>query len=233
MIILMKVIKRDGREVKFDKSKIFNAVSKAVIEVDGEINQSSIDLCNKIANEIENIKVDKLSVEEIQDMVEELLASSDRKDIAKAYIRYRYDREKSRAVMNDLETRYKQICKLIRGQDEDSKKENSNKDTRITPTMRDYIAGFTCRRMATDIILPPDIVEAHNKGEIHYHDTDYSPLMPMPNCCLINLEDMLQNGTVMSETLIEKPKSLRTGCTVTTQIVTQVANSQYGFKLPY
>lgn len=231
--MVKNVVKRDGRVVGFNEDKIVNAVLKAFKDVDSDITEDSKDIAVKIANEISSSKSDELSVEEIQDMVEELLASSDRKDIAKAYIRYRYDREKSRAVMNDLETRYKQICKLIRGQDEDSKKENSNKDTRITPTMRDYIAGFTCRRMATDIILPPDIVEAHNKGEIHYHDTDYSPLMPMPNCCLINLADMLQNGTVISETLIEKPKSFRTCCTITTQIVTQVASSQYGFKLPY
>ena len=226
---MIEVTKRDGRKVKFDKSKIFNAVSKAVIEVDGEINQSGIDLCNKIANEIEKIDIDKLSVEEIQDMVEKLLMGSNRTDVAKAYIRYRYNRETSRAVLKDLQSRYNKICDLVRGKDEESKKENSNKDTRIIPTMRDYIAGFSCRSMATDIVLPKDIAEAHKKGIIHYHDTDYSPVMPMHNCGLINLEDMFQNGTVISGVQIEKPKSFRTACTIATQIITQVASSQYGF----
>ena len=150
------------------------------------------------------------------------------KDGARSYDSYRYDREKNRALSKDLDKRYSEFISLIQGTNEEANKENSNKDTRIIPTMRDYIAGFTCREMAEKFILPKDIVEAHKKGIIHVHDTDYSPSMPMNNCCLINLEDMLQNGTVISGTMIEKPHSFRTACTITTQIITQVASSQYG-----
>lgn len=224
----MKVIKRNGSKVDFDKNKIIKAINKAFIEVDGKLyeNETAMD----IADDIEKIarSVDSLSIEEIQNLVETYLMDSERTDVAKAYIRYRYKREQDRATNNDLENRYQRLHKLITGQDEESNKENSNKDTRIIPTMRDYIAGFTCRELAEKIILPKDIVEAHEAGIIHYHDTDYSPVMPMPNCCLINLEDMLQNGTVISGVQIHKPHSFRTACTIATQIITQVASSQYG-----
>lgn len=153
---------------------------------------------------------------------------SDRLDVAKSYICYRYKRQLSRAMQKDLNNRYTHIKDLISGKDEESNKENSNKDTRIIPTMRDYIAGFTCRELAEKIILPPDIAKAHKDGIIHVHDTDYSPAMPMNNCCLINLEDMLQNGTVISGAGIHTPHSFRTACTLATQIITQVASSQYG-----
>lgn len=227
---LMKVIKRDGRKVPFEKNKIKNAIMKAFIEVDGKdnINEKKIDsLVEDIVIILKYSFVGLINIEDIQDTVENALMEV-RKDVAKAYIKYRYDREKSRAVMNDLKQRCNKIQDFIKGKDEESKKENSNKDTRITPTMRDYIAGFTCRRMATDIILPHDIVEAHNLGIIHYHDTDYSPTMPMNNCGLINLLDMLWNGTVISEVKIDRPKTFRTACTIATQIIAQVASSQYG-----
>lgn len=224
----MKVIKRNGDKVEFDKNKIIKAINKAFIEVDGKLyeNETAID----IADDIEKIarSVDSLSIEEIQNLVETYLMDSERTDVARAYIRYRYKREQDRATNNDLENRYQRLHKLITGQDEESNKENSNKDTRIIPTMRDYIAGFTCRELAEKVILPKDIVEAHEAGIIHYHDTDYSPVMPMSNCCLINLEDMLQNGTVISGVQIHKPHSFRTACTIATQIITQVASSQYG-----
>lgn len=218
------VIKRDGRIVEYDKSKIVTAISKAMKDVDN-INK---DLANRIANDISKLDVKRISVEELQDLVEEKLMSSKMKDVARSYVRYRYDREKNRALSKDLDKRYNEFISLIQGTNEEANKENSNKDTRIIPTMRDYIAGFTCREMAEKFILPKDIVEAHKKGIIHVHDTDYSPSMPMNNCCLINLEDMLQNGTVISGTMIEKPHSFRTACTITTQIITQVASSQYG-----
>lgn len=218
------VIKRDGRIVEYDKSKIVAAISKAMKDVDN-INK---DLANRIANDISKLDVKRISVEELQDLVEEKLMSSKMKDVARSYVRYRYDREKNRALSKDLDERYNEFISLIQGTNEEANKENSNKDTRIIPTMRDYIAGFTCREMAEKFILPKDIVEAHKKGIIHVHDTDYSPSMPMNNCCLINLEDMLQNGTVISGTMIEKPHSFRTACTITTQIITQVASSQYG-----
>lgn len=224
----MKVIKRNGDKVEFDKNKIIKAINKAFIEVDGKLyeNETAID----IADDIEKIarSVDSLSIEEIQNLVETYLMDSERTDVARAYIRYRYKREQDRATNSDLENRYQRLHKLITGQDEESNKENSNKDTRIIPTMRDYIAGFTCRELAEKVILPKDIVEAHEEGIIHYHDTDYSPVMPMSNCCLINLEDMLQNGTVISGVQIHKPHSFRTACTIATQIITQVASSQYG-----
>lgn len=154
--------------------------------------------------------------------------STKAKDVARAYITYRHDRDQYRNVKENLSQKYKQLQELLNGTDEESNKENSNKDTRIIPTMRDYIAGFTCRELANNFILPQEIANAHKEGIIHFHDSDYSPTMPMHNCDLINLEDMLQNGTVISGTLIEKPHKFSTACTIATQIITQVASSQYG-----
>lgn len=224
------IIKRDGSLANFDKQRIINAINKAFIEVDGSILNEEI--AQEIANDIEEMvngfPNGSIEVEEIQDMVEDGLMDSERKDVAKAYIRYRYKRNQDRKIKKDLEERYNHLHLLITGKDEESNKENSNKDTRILPTMRDYIAGFTCRELAEKFVLPPDVVEAHKQGIIHVHDTDYSPVMPMSNCCLINLEDMLQNGTVISGVKINKSHSFRTACTITTQIITQVASSQYG-----
>lgn len=220
----MKVIKRDGKIVDFNKNKIVNAILKAMDEA-GETNK---DIANRIANEIRKLDREQITVEEIQDLVEDKLMNSRLKKTARAYIRYRYDREKNREISSDLQKRYEQLIHLIKGDDEESKKENSNKDTRILSTMRDYIAGFTCREMASKLLLPKDIQYAHENGLIHFHDSDYSPAMPMHNCCLINLEDMLQNGTMIGEVLIEKPHSFRTACTITTQISAAVASSQYG-----
>ena len=218
------VVKRDGRIVEFDKSKIADAILKAM----NDVNNINKDLANRIANDISKLNTNEISVEELQDLVEEKLMSSKMKDVARSYVRYRYDREKNRELSKDLNKRYNEFISLVQGSNEEANKENSNKDTRIIPTMREYIAGFTCREMAEKFILPKDIVEAHKQGIIHVHDTDYSPSMPMNNCCLINLEDMLQNGTVISGTMIEKPHSFRTACTIVTQIITQVASSQYG-----
>lgn len=218
------IIKRDGREVSFQKEKIINAITKAMTDV-GNVH---MDVANRIAADIDKMDFEKIHVEDLQDIIEEKLMSSKMKDVAKSYIRYRYDREKNRALSKDLDKRYQEFVSLIQGSNAEANTENSNKDTRIIPTMRDYIAGFTCREMAEKFILPKDIVEAHKQGIIHVHDTDYSPAMPMNNCCLINLEDMLQNGTVISGTMIEKPHSFRTACTVVTQIIAQVASSQYG-----
>ena len=223
----MVVLKRDGRQVGFDRSKIFNAVYKAFEQLNKPSDEAT-QIAGKIANEIEAGCKNGCSVEDIQDIVEKKLMASSHKDVAKAYINYRYQKGQDRALRENLEERYERLQKLITGRDEESNKENSNKDTRIIPTMRDYIAGFTCRELATKVVLPPDIAKAHEEGIIHYHDTDYSPVMPMTNCCLINLEDMLQNGTVISGVKINKPHSFRTACTITTQIITQVASSQYG-----
>lgn len=223
----MIVTKRDGRQVDFDKSKIYNAVYKAFEQLNKPVDEA-VQVAGKIANEIEANCKEGSSVEDIQDTVEKKLMASSHKDVAKAYINYRYQKSQDRALRNNLEERYERLQKLITGRDEESNKENSNKDTRIIPTMRDYIAGFTCRELATKVVLPPDIAKAHEEGIIHYHDTDYSPVMPMTNCCLINLGDMLQNGTVISGVKINKPHSFRTACTIATQVITQVASSQYG-----
>lgn len=223
----MRVTKRDGRQVDFDKSKIFNAVFKAFSQLNKPPIEST-QIAGQIAEEIESEYKDGGSVEDIQNMVEHKLMGTYYKDVAKAYITYRYQKNQDRVLQGNLETRYERLQKLITGKDEESNKENSNKDTRIIPTMRDYIAGFTCRELASKVVLPQDIAKAHEEGIIHYHDTDYSPVMPMTNCCLINLEDMLQNSTVISGVKINKPHSFRTACTITTQIITQVASSQYG-----
>lgn len=221
----MKVKKRNGELADFDPNRIIIAIEKAFEET-GEYHDKEIS--SSIAHDIQGDAWDGITVEEIQDMVEDLLMIASYKHTAKAYIRYRYKRNQDRMLQNDLEKRYEHLHKLVTGKDEESNKENSNKDTRILPTMRDYIAGFTCRELATKVLLPPDIAEAHKLGIIHFHDSDYSPVMPMSNCCLINLEDMLQNGTVISGVQINKPHSFRTACNIATQIITQVASSQYG-----
>lgn len=227
----LEVIKRDKRRVAFDKQKIIDAILKAFQEVDGEVSDYAKIKAEHIADYIEQKAIETegpLSIEDIQNLCENGLMSTKRKNVARAYIRYRYQREASREIIKSLENRYNKVFSLITGNDKESKEENSNKNTEIIPTMRDYIAGFTCREMADNLILPKEISDAHREGIIHFHDTDYSPAMPMSNCCLINLEDMLQNGTIISETMIEKPHSFRTACTIVTQIITQVASSQYG-----
>ena len=221
---MMNVTKRDGSVVAFDRQKIVTAIEKAMNDTSAGVDE---ELAERIATVIQDMDKDA-SVEEIQDMVEDNLMSSDRKDVARSYIIYRDAHARRRDATDDQKRRYDEIRRLVVGEDEDSKKENSNKDTRIIPTMRDYMAGFTCRELATEVVFPKDLSDAHKAGLIHIHDTDYSPVMPMFNCDLINLDDMLQNGTVISKTLIEKPKSFRTACTVVTQIITQVASCQYG-----
>lgn len=221
---MQNVTKRDGTVVAFDRQKIVTAIEKAMNDTPAGVDE---ELAERIADSVQSIKEDR-AVEEIQDLVEDNLMDSDRKDVARAYIIYRDAHAKRRDATADQMRRYKEIRNLVIGEDEESKKENSNKDTRIIPTMRDYMAGFTCRELATEVVFPKDLSDAHKAGLIHIHDTDYSPVMPMFNCDLINIEDMLQNGTVISKTLIEKPKSFRTACTVLTQIITQVASCQYG-----
>lgn len=193
-----------------------------------DIDDVNEDVARRIANDISKLDYAEIDVEEIQDLVEEKLMASKMKNVARQYIRYRYDREKTRAINKNMQERFDEFHSLIEGSNDEANKENSNKDTRIISTMRDYIAGFTCKEMAGKFIIPEDLMEGHNQGCWHIHDLDYSPAMPMTNCCLINLEDMLQNGTVISGTLIEKPHSFRTACTITSQISAQVASSQYG-----
>ena len=225
----MEVIKRDGRRVSFDKEKIRVAVKKAFNEVEQRDNIEIPDVDNTIGKIVDEVceclhmgngKVVK--IETIQDAVEEVLMSY-RFDVAKAYITYRYKRMLARKMNNTDNA----ILSLIDCANEDIKEENSNKNPTLLPTQRDYMAGTVSKDLTDRLLLPEDIVKAHNEGIIHFHDTDYFA-QHMHNCDLVNLEDMLQNGTVISGTMIEKPHSFATACTIATQIIAQVASNQYG-----
>lgn len=218
----LTVIKRDGRKAKFDKDKIKVAVLKAFIDVDDEETTYAKEKARDIANYIENLDKD-MSVEEIQDLVQEKLMASNRKDVAAKYVEYRYKRK----LVRESNTTDKTILEIIEGDSDYWNGENSNKNPRLNTTIRDYMAGETSTDISRRILLPKEVIEAHDKGEIHFHDMDYFA-QHMHNCDLINLEDMLQNNTVISETLIESPHSFSTACTVATQIIAQVASAQYG-----
>jgi len=221
----MKIIKRDGTEAIFDKNKIEIAISKANLSVN-KSDRLSIDTIKYIADEIET-KCESLgrapSVEEVQDMVEKELLRFDKYELSKNYITYRYQRAMTRSS-NATDER---ILSLVNQCNEDIKQENSNKNPTIISTQRDYIAGETSKDISDRLLLPEDVVEADREGIFHFHDKDYF-ICREYNCCLINLEDMLQNGTVISETKIEKPHSFATACNIATQIIAQVASSQYG-----
>lgn len=218
----MKVIKRDGREVEFDSKKIEQAVLKAFWEVDNEITPYAIDKARDIAKGVKNSNVDSITVEEIQDIAEKRLMATNRKDVAKAYVRFRYKRELARVTMLD-----KTILEIVDCKNEYWAGENSNKNPRLNTTIRDNIAGAISSNLTRKILLPKDIVEAHDEGIIHFHDADYA-IQKMNNCCLVNVEDMLQNSTVISEVKIDTPHSFSTACTIATQAIAQVASAQYG-----
>ena len=217
----MIVVKRNGDKVPFNKDKICNAILKAYNEVNptNDNVDNALSDCSKVCS---NITAEKISVEQIQDIVENILMDSC-KDVAKAYITYRYKRMLARKMNNTDNT----ILSLIDCTNEEIKEENSNKNSTLLPTQRDYMAGTVSKDLTDRLLLPNDIVEAHEQGIIHFHDADYFA-QHMHNCDLVNLEDMLQNGTVISETMIEKPHSFATACTITTQIIAQVASNQYG-----
>ena len=220
----MQVVKRDGRKAEFDKDKIKEAVLKAFNEVypntdDDNISEAN-NVCEVVCNSIN--KLNEISVEQIQDVVENILMGYDTV-VAKAYITYRYKRMLARKMNNTDNA----ILSLIDCANEDIKEENSNKNPTLLPTQRDYMAGTVSKDLTDRLLLPEDIVKAHNEGIIHFHDTDYFA-QHMHNCDLVNLEDMLQNGTVISGTMIEKPHSFATACTIATQIIAQVASNQYG-----
>ena len=223
----MNVIKRDGREDKFQKGKITLAVQKASDEVEKSGGESMPQIAiQTIATEVyNNFKVQDcaVSVENIQDAIESLLMQRGYYDVAKTYIRYRYERQLAR----NGNTTDGKIMSIVDGVNEDVIQENSNKNPKIAATQRDYIAGEVSRDIVSRLILPKDIREAHEQGLIHFHDSDYA-IQRMHNCCLINLEDMLQNGTVINGTLIEKPHSFATACNIATQVMAQVASNQYG-----
>lgn len=217
----MKVIKRDGTLVPFNRNKIVNAINKAFLEVDGVLYE--IDTANDIADEIENELIEEISVEEIQNKIEESLMQSERKDVARAYVRYRYKKE----ILRETNNTYESIVKLVEMNNEELKEENSNKDAIIASTQRDYMAGEVSKDITRRFLLPAVVQQAHESGEIHFHDADYFA-QHIINCCLINLDDMLQNGTVINKTLIEKPHSFATACNIATQIIAVVASGQYG-----
>ena len=220
---MTKVIKRDCSEVDFDKSKISTAILKAMKNGSGIVKQK---IAEDIANEIEEDCKDKdeVSISDIESMVYDKLITKKQRLTAKAYEGYRSIREFQRENENTIDT---EITELLSGESDYWNNENSNKNPRLNTTQRDYLAGIVSKDASRRYILPPEIVQAHDDGLIHVHDLDYL-IQYMNNCCLINLEDMLQNGTVISETLIEKPHSFSTACTVATQIIAQVASSQYG-----
>nr|DAU21116.1 MAG TPA: anaerobic ribonucleoside triphosphate reductase [Caudoviricetes sp.] len=222
----IKVIKRNGDIVDFDKDKIYNAVSKAFVETYSGIAEYNIGTAHRVTDnvvlKIYNLYNNQISVEEIQNIVECELMDYD-KAVAQAYIRYRYKREMVRGLHNTDN----EMLSLIDCENEAIKEENSNKNPTLLPTQRDYMAGTVSKDLTNRILLPEDIVKAHNEGIIHFHDADYFA-QHMHNCDLIDLNDMLQNGTVISGTMIEKPHSFATACTIATQIIAQVASNQYG-----
>ena len=221
----MKIIKRSGEEKPFDIKKIANAIRKAsqVVDIKDALSEGRINL---IAEEVAGVCAGRdraMTVEEIQDVVESKIMEMGSHEIAKKYIVYRYKRELARKA----NTTDQQILSLIECNNEDVKQENSNKNPTINSVQRDYMAGEVSKDVSSRLLLPPDIVQAHKDGIIHFHDMDYYA-QHMHNCDLVNLEDMLQNGSVISETMIEKPKSFSTACNIATQIIAQVASNQYG-----
>ena len=221
----MKIIKRSGSEVAFDPQKIVTAVTKANESVVPSARMSAIQI-KRIAEDVESAAQNmnrSLSVEEIQDMVEDQIMNQRAFDVARRYITYRY----RRALVRKSNTTDEQILSLIECNNEEVKQENSNKNPTVNSVQRDYMAGEVSKDITKRLLLPADIVNAHEQGIIHFHDADYFA-QHMHNCDLVNLEDMLQNGTVISGTLIEKPHSFSTACNIATQIIAQVASCQYG-----
>jgi ribonucleoside-triphosphate reductase len=218
----MKVIKRDGTTVDFDRSKIIRAVQKAnqAVEPKDQITEEQIE---SIADFVSAVDRPRLLVEDIQDMVEKQLVEIGTYPLTKAYIIYRYQRSLARK----RNTTDEDIMKLLEGTNKEMAEENSNKDTSVASTQRDYIAGIVSRDLTRRLLLPDRISKAHDEGVLHFHDADYF-VQPIFNCCLINIGDMLDNGTMMNGKLIESPKSFQVACTVTTQIIACVASNQYG-----
>ncbi len=221
----MNVIKRNGTEVAFDIEKIVAAISKANASVDEKARMTPLQL-QRIAEfvELSCLKMNRApSVEEIQDLVEYQIMAHGAYEVAKNYVTYRY----TRSLVRKSNTTDEKILSLIECCNEEAKQENSNKNPIVNSTQRDYMAGEVSRDLSERLLLPPDIVEAHREGIIHFHDSDYYA-QHMHNCDLVNLEDMLQNGTVITGTLIERPHSFSTACNIATQIIAQVASNQYG-----
>ena len=217
----MIIIKRDGREVDYNRSKIITAIQKANLEVPPEekVTQEQIE---EIVNYIESRNRKRFLVEDIQDIIEQKLMAEGKYVLAKTYIIYRYTRE----LVRKANTTDDSILSLIRNSNKDVMEENSNKNATVASTQRDLIAGEVSKDLTRRILLPEKISKAHEEGAIHFPDADYF-VQPIFNCCLINIKDMLDNGTVMNGKLIESPKSFQVACTVMTQIISAVASSQY------
>ena len=221
----MKIIKRSGKEVIFNGDKIIAAIEKANNEVTDEKKLTAgqiSDIERTVESQCASL-TRAASVEEIQDMVEDGLMRSGKLEVARKYITYRY----KHALVRKSNTTDEQIMSLIECSNEEVKQENSNKNPTVNSVQRDYMAGEVSKDITRRFLLPEDVVKAHEEGIIHFHDSDYFA-QHMHNCCLVNLEDMLQNGTVISETMIERPKSFSTACNIATQAIAQIASSQYG-----
>ena len=218
----MKVIKRDGTTVDFNRDKIFRAIQKANLAVDPE-ERISDEQINSIVNYVEQKNRPRLLVEDIQDMVERQLMEMEKYTLAKAYIIYRY----TRALVRKQNTTDESILSLLHNTNKELAEENSNKNTVIASTQRDYIAGEVSRDLTRRLLLPEKISKAHDDGVLHFHDADYF-VQPIFNCCLINIGDMLDNGTMINGKMIESPKGFQVACNVMTQIIANVASNQYG-----
>ena len=218
----MKVIKRDGKSVDYDREKVRIAIGKANICVpeDDRITDRQIE---NIIKYIESLNKKRMLVEDIQDVIEQKLMGLGKYALSKEYITYRY----TRALVRKANTTDESILSLIKNSNKELAEENSNKSTTLASTQRDYIAGEVSRDLTRRILLPEKISKAHDDGILHFHDADYF-VQPIFNCCLINISDMLDNGTVMNGKMIESPKSFQVACTVTTQIIAAVASNQYG-----
>ena len=222
----MKIIKRSGQESTFDGNKIKLAVEKAneeVIANDLRLSEEEVLRITENVTKICSSMSRALSVEEIQDLVENELMKTGKNEVARKYITYRY----KRALVRQANTTDDRILSLLECDNEEVKQENSNKNPTVNSVQRDYMAGEVSKDITRRFLLPKDIVRAHEEGLIHFHDSDYFA-QHMYNCCLVNLEDMLQNGTVISETMIERPKSFSTACNIATQAIAQIASNQYG-----
>ena len=219
----MEVIKRDGKRVPYDRDRIKIAIEKANRDVDFNEQATKEDI-DAIIEGIESLCTPSISVEDIQDIIEKSLMELDKQELSKEYILYRYKRE----LIRKANTTDKTIKELVEGNNEYWNTENSNKNSKVVTTQRDYIAGITSTDIARRFLLPKDVVKAHDEGIIHFHDMDYFAQKTLNNCCLINLNDMLQNGTVINGVMIEKPHKFLTAMTIATQIILGVSSSQYG-----
>lgn len=222
----MRIIKRNGTEVEFDKQKIINAITKANNNVEKEHDRLSDHIITIISDNVTR-KCEEMGqipdVELVQDMVEHEIVDAGSYEVAKSYITYRY----KRSLVRESNTTDERILSLINLENEEAKQENSNKNPVVNSTQRDYMAAEVSKDLTSRLLLPKHIVDAHKEGIIHFHDSDYFA-QHMHNCSLVNLEDMLQNGTVISGTMIERPHSFATACNIATQIAAQVASNQYG-----